>query len=423
TDVDRREREKAEKKAREEAEERARRDRERQRQQPPPDQPRYNPGEGTLPTTSGKGPTNRPTVTRTTVGDRPPSGRPTPPRTATPTTPPAGLSPQAPTITDVQPSRTGGAAVSWSQRGPAATGYAVLVDGTEATQVSGSGRSAAVTGLPSGSTVTITVRASFSGNRTLDSTARTVTTPRSGGPPPTRVPPSAPPSASPPGAPGGFSAVETARARGSVVFAVSWSAASDNGSAVTGYTVTASNPSGSDRWSGGGGSASLTLPCPTSGDCGTASFSVTATNAAGTGPAAGTSASTSPPPAIAMPDSGATVVSSHATSPYDDASPYDRTTTLDLAVPASWASFSGTCAVVTTGPTGGPGGVSCSAGSVGVQVSRASDTTRTTTHTVTLRATDPDTGRTVDSARYSWTVTWPRFVEPPCGGTTGRICP
>ncbi|MGL5930161.1 MAG: hypothetical protein ACRCY8_14610 [Dermatophilaceae bacterium] len=425
TDVDRREREKAEREARKKAEERARKDREQQRELPPTDPPRYNPGGGTLPTTtSGDRQPPRPTVTRTrTGGPRLPAEPTRPPRSIPPTGTPGGSGLQAPVITDVRLSGTGGAEVSWSQPGRTATGYEVLVDGSVAARVSGSTTSAGVTGLAAGDTVTIAVRARFPGGRQLTSGPDTLTLPSQT--PPTRPPaPSpAPPSAAPPGAPGGFSATETARARGSVVFALSWSAAPDNGSAITGYTVTASNSSGSDRWSGGGGSASVTLPCPTSGDCGTASFSVTATNAAGTGPAAGTSAAASAPPAIPMPDSGASVVSSQSTSPYDDASPYDRVTTLDLAMPASWATFSGTCAVVTTGPTGGPGGVSCGAGSVSVQVSRVSDTTRTTTHTVTLQATDPDTGRTVDSARYSWTVTWPRFVEPPCGGTTGRICP
>ncbi|MGL4177896.1 MAG: hypothetical protein ACRCSN_17695 [Dermatophilaceae bacterium] len=423
TDVDRREREKAEREARKKAEERARKDREQQRQLPSTDPPRYNPGGGTLPTTtSGDRQPPRPTVTKTrTGGPRPPAEPARPPRGGPPTGMPTGSGPQAPVITDVRLSGTDGAEVSWRQPGRPATGYAVLVDGSVAARASGAATSARVAGLSAGDTVTITVRASFPGGSQLTSGPDTLSVPSQT--PPTRPP--APPSASPPGAPGAFSATETARARGSVVFALSWSAAPDNGSAVTGYTVTASNSSGSDRWSGGGGSASVTLPCPTSGDCGTASFSVTATNAAGTGPAAGTSAAASAPPAIPMPDGGVQLVGSLSTTAADDEYDLDRVTTLGLSMPASWANFAGTCQVVYGTRTSGAGQIACNAGSLAVEVRRASTRSTSSTHSVTIRATDPDTGRTVDSATYSWTVTaWPReIIEPPCGGTTGRICP
>lgn len=418
TDVDRRAREQAEEDARRRAEEKAREDRERNRRQPPTDPPRFNPGGGSLPTqASDPRPEATPTVTRTRAGDQPDGG--SPPATSSPprATPPASTAPsptapaapanQAPVITDVRPSGAGGAAVAWSQAGPAAQGYTVLVDGSPATRVGGATMSATVTGLPTGRTVTVAVRAEFAGGGSLTSAPGAVTP------------------AGAPGAPAGVTASETARARGSVTFAVSWGAAPDNGSGVTGYVLSASNPSGSDRWSGGGRSASVTLPCPASGSCGAASFSVTATNAVGTGPAGSTSAAASPPPAVAMPGSGATVVSSHSTAGNDDEYGVVATTTLALAMPASWAGFPGTCEVLTgTARTAGPGRVSCSAGSVEITVSRGTTRTVSTSHAVTFRATDPDTGRTVDSASYSWTVPWPREpIEPPCGGTTGRICP
>lgn len=406
TDVDRRERDETAQEARRKAEQKAREDRERNRRQPPTDPPRWNPGEGTLPTQDpDEQPAPTPTVTRTRTGEGgppPSSSSPGPGPTRSPSAP----AQQPPVITDVRPSGNGGAAVSWTQPGPAAIGYAVLVDGSVATRVGGATTSATLTGLASGRAVAITVKATFDGGRSLTSAAGTVT-----------------PSGTP-GAPGGLAVTETARSRSAVTFAVSWSAAPDNGSTVTGYGVAASGTYGSDRWSGGGGSASVTVSCPASGGCGAVSISVTARNAVGPGAAATTSVTPSAPPVVAMPDAGATVVTARTTTAADDEYDLDRVTTLTLSMPASWASFSGTCQVVTAnGLTDGPGQVPCNTGSVDLQVHRSGEDVRTSAHSVTLRATDPDTGRSVDSAAYPWTLTWPIYRGEICGGTTGRICP
>lgn len=392
------------------AHDKAKQDRKEDRDQKRPDPPRWDPGAGTLPT---KGPEPTPTVTTTrptggkgngggTQGgpDRTPEPTPTP----TGTVPPPPVDPVAPVITAVAPAGAGRAAVSWTQPGPRATGYEVLVDGAVAARVGGTTTSATLTGLGGGTTVTVVVRATFPDGSTLSSAAGQVT------------------AAGAPGAPTALSATETARTRTSVTFAVSWGAAPEQGSPVTGYALAASGDSGSDSWSGTGRSASVTVPCPGSTPaCGSVRFSVTARNGVGTGPAATTTAGTSTAPQLGMPGAGATVVAGQSTDAADDEFDLDRTTTLTIAPPGDWAGFSGTCQLLYTGATSGPSQVPCSGGQVQVQVSRGTDMLRRSTHKVTMRAVDPAyPGSPVDSATYTWSLVWP--ISDPCG-TNGKICP
>jgi hypothetical protein len=383
----------------EEAEEKARKDREEDRDRPKKDPPRYDPGTGGLPTNSPDGPRPTQTTTRTTSPSTNGDGGSDEPPTA-----PAPAF-KAPVITDARATGSGSAAVTWTQPGPDAGSYDVLVGGSVATTVSGSTTSTTVTGLSTGSTVQITVRATFAGGKTTTSAPAAVTP------------------AGAPGAPGGVALSETARSRTSVTLAVSWNAAGDNGSAVTRYAVSASGAHGSDSWSGSTRSASVTLPCDAGAtSCGSVSVSVTATNAVGTGPAGTASASTSPTPGLALPEPGATVVASQVSEGADDEFDYERTTTLTLAPPASWAGFSGVCSIgYTTGNTTGPTSVPCNATSVQVTSSRATEMLRRSNHGVVFRAYDPVApGTVVESATFTWSLVWP--LGDQCG-TNGKICP
>ena len=407
------------------AEDKARRDREQNRSRPPaPDPPRYNPGDGRLPTTT---PSSRPAPTVTTT--RPPSRRPSAAPTATvnrpepsasaspsasPTAEPTAAPPaptpvavSAPVISAARATGPSSAAVDWTQSGPGAASYTVLVDGASAATVAGGTTAATLTGLATGSSVSVTVRATFADGRTTVSAPAAVTP------------------AGAPGAPRGVTVSETARSRTSATFALSWRAASANGSAVTGYRVSASGAHGSDTWSGSSTSASVTVPCDAAQtSCGSLSVSVTATNGIGTGPAGTGSAAVSPRPGLAMPASGAVVVSGQLSESVDDELDWNRTTTLQLTPPASWSGFQGVCGLrYTTAFTDGPATVPCDATLVAVTSSRVDDGTRRSNHGVYLVAYDPaDPGTQVQSATFTWTLVWPIGIDT-CGGTTGRICP
>lgn len=384
-----------------EAEEKARKDREEDRDRPKKDPPRYDPGNGGLPTNAPDGPKPTRTTTRTTSPSTNGDGGSEP----SPSAPAPAPALQAPVITDARATGSGSAAVTWTQPGPDARSYDVLVGGSVATTVSGSTTSTTLTGLATGSTVQITVRGTFSGGKTITSAPAAVTP------------------AGAPAAPGGVALSETARSRTSVTFAVSWNAAADNGSPVTRYSVSANGAHGSDSWSGSTRSASVTVPCdPGAASCGSVSVAVTATNAVGTGSAGTASAAVSPTPGLALPDAGAAVVASQSSEGADDEFDDERTTTLSLAPPASWASFSGVCSIrYTTGYTDGPGTVPCNATSVQVLSSRLSEASRRSNHGVVFRAYDPAAPATVvESAPYTWSLVWP--LGDTCG-TNGKICP
>ncbi|TAK77242.1 MAG: hypothetical protein EPO16_05870, partial [Dehalococcoidia bacterium] len=168
------------------------------------------------------------------------------------------------TVTWVAPASNGGSAI---------TGYTVTSSpgGLTAT-VGGSTLTATVTGLTNGTAYTFTVTAS---NAAATSVASA---------PSNSVTPSAAPTA--PGAP--TSVVATA---GNTQATVTWVApASDGGSAILGYTVTASPGGGTAAV--GGSTLTATVTGLTNGTAYT--FTVTATNAIGTGPASAASNSVTP---------------------------------------------------------------------------------------------------------------------------------
>ncbi|QIM21641.1 hypothetical protein G7075_11735 [Phycicoccus sp. HDW14] len=169
------------------AQEKARKDREGDRNRPHKDPPRYDPGSGGLPTSTPGGPRPTHTSTRTTTPSSSGSGSEDPPSAPTP-------APRAPVITEARATGSGSASVTWTQPGPDATSYDVLVGGAVVTTVSGSTTSTTLTGLATGSTVQITVRGSFAGGRTAVSAPAAVTP--AGAP----AAPGASPSARPPAA-------------------------------------------------------------------------------------------------------------------------------------------------------------------------------------------------------------------------------
>jgi len=216
--------------------------------------------------------------------------------TSAPSLPSGAVTPMAPTAPGAPTgvfatAGNGQASVGWaapaSNGGSPITGYTVTsTPGGFSTSVSGSVTSGTVTGLTNGTSYTFAVTAT-----------NTIGT----GPPSTpsnAVTPSAP---TVPGAPVGVTA-----SAGNGQATVSWGApASSGGSPITGYTVT-SSPGGLSS-SAGGSATSTTVSGLTNGTAYT--FTVTATNAIGTGPASAPSNSVTP--SAAPPPSFVQQVSAH----------------------------------------------------------------------------------------------------------------
>jgi len=176
----------------------------------------------------------------------------------------------------------GQATVSWTApaaNGSPITGYTVMTS-PGGTTTPATGTSVLVTGLTDGTAYTFTVTATNGVGTSSASDPSSPVTPAS--------------SATAPDAPTGVTAVP-----GNTQATVSWSApAFDGGSAITGYTVTAS-PGGVTATTAGATSAAvITLTNGT-----TYTFTVTATNSVGTGPA-------SAPSNVATPTSGTFVTNS-----------------------------------------------------------------------------------------------------------------
>ncbi|MFW3172805.1 fibronectin type III domain-containing protein [Geodermatophilus sp. CPCC 206100] len=174
--------------------------------------------------------------------------------------------PGAPTGVTAAPG-DGQVTLSWTaapSHGSPVTGYTVATTPGGATVSTPGSTTATVTGLTNGTSYDFTVTA----------TNAVGTGPASQ--PATAVPQ---PAAAAPGAPGTVTAV-----RGDGQATVTWAAATANGSAVTGYTVTAS-PGGATATTTG--ARSVVVPGLTNGTAHT--FTVRASNAVGTGPASAAS--------------------------------------------------------------------------------------------------------------------------------------
>ncbi|HEY5202584.1 MAG TPA: fibronectin type III domain-containing protein [Acidothermaceae bacterium] len=190
---------------------------------------------------------------------------------SSPVTPAAA--PDAPTaVTAV--AGDGQATVSWvapNSNGSGITSYTVttLPDNTT-TLSNGTGTSVVVPGLTDGDSYTFTVTATNGAGTSTSSAASTPVTPTA--------------AATAPGAPTNVIAVP-----GNGQATVSWNAASPNGSPITGYTVTSSPGSVHGSTAGATSAAVITLVNGT-----TYTFTVTATNSAGTGPASAASNAVTP---------------------------------------------------------------------------------------------------------------------------------
>ena len=194
---------------------------------------------------------------------------------AGPATNGAASVPGAPTGVSGSPGN-GSVTVSWTAPsdtgGSAITGYTVTSSGSQT--CSSSSSPCTVTGLSNGVPYTFTVTATNGAGTGSPSSASSSVTPRTV-----------------PGQPGTPTAVA-----GNGSAQVSWTAAAENGSTITGYTVTGS-PGGSCTTSGA-------LTCNVTGLTNGVSytFTVTATNGAGTGSASSASNSVTPSAPATVPD-------------------------------------------------------------------------------------------------------------------------
>jgi hypothetical protein len=210
------------------------------------------------------------------------------------TSSPAGLCtqlpPGAPTIGTATAS-VGTATVAWSAPsftgGSPVTAYTVTASpGGQTTAASGSATSATVNGLTSGQSYTFAVLATNINGSGQQSAASNAVVPIAASTP---TPPSSPaPAPSAPGGPGSVDAILPAATTETAQ--VSWSAAADNGSPVTAYTVTAQDQTTGVSSSpvNVGDVTSDTVSGLDSGDSYT--FAVTATNAVGMGPSGSSNA-------------------------------------------------------------------------------------------------------------------------------------
>ena len=312
---------------------------------------------------------------------------------STPSAPvvPAGL-PGAPA--DVTATAASGSAqVSWTAADPngsAITGYTVT--GSPGGGCTTTGTTCTVTGLANGTSYTFTVVA-----RNAVGTG-----PSSG--PSAAVTPLAVPSA-----PTGVTAT-----RGDGSAQVSWTAASPNGTAITGYTVTGS-PGGSCTTTG----TTCTVTGLTNGTSYT--FSVVATNAVGTGPASTPSAPVTPaglpatPTAVtAIAGAGSVQVSWAAADP--NGSPVTSYVVTSSPGGAT-CSTTGALSCTVGGLTGGVAYTFTVRATNGVGTSPASIPSAPVTPTTPVQVTVPDAPTTVTAVAGSKGAVEVRWARPYDGGS------
>ena len=285
----------------------------------------------------------------------------------------------------------GSATVSWTapgNGGSAITSYTVTpyIGSTAQTPVTVTGSppatSATVTGLTNGTSYTFTVTATnASGAGPASASSNAVT-------------PSAPTA---PGAPTGVTATA-----GNAAATVSWTAPGNGGSAITSYTVTPYIGSTAQTPVTVTGSPPVTSATVTGLTNGTSyTFTVTATNGVGTGPASSPSNSVTPnvPPAVTSvtPSSGATGVSA-AVAP---------SATFSQAVVPSTASFT----VQDSSGNNVTGTVGFSSGNTVATFTPSSSLAASTSYTSTVSGAQNTSG-TPMSAPFTWSFT-----------TAGPQCP
>ena len=137
-------------------------------------------------------------------------------------------------------------------------------------------------------------------------------------------------------------------------------------------------------------------------------MSVVARNARGTGPAATATLTYSGPTPPAVPEAGKQLVASDSTEWSGTSVEGTGTTTLNMATPADWASFGGTCSWTHTGNQGGAdsGSFACGAATVQIPINTgyiSDPNPGTVQHTVVFHATNGQSS--ADSAQYAWTTT------------------
>ena len=291
----------------------------------------------------------------------------------------------------------GSVQVSWTHNGPDADSFVVAeVGGGNLATVNGRNRQAAVSVSP-GPDHRFTVAAVRSGEPTQTSA------------------PSGPVATSGrPGAPSGIggSAVGST-ADDTVAVTLTWTAAPDNGSPITQYSIAVSDATGSRTLTSTSTSVAYTTSCGDGlpyCDPGAISATVTAHNANGDGPSASGTVPFSGPYASPLPAAGTQLVASHVHAWVGPQYEGLGTTTLNLAPPAEWSSFTGTCSWVHTGNLGGAesGSIACGATSLAVAIDVGyTEAGATNPHTIQFTAVNRN--GSVQSLVYNWNT-----VQRPC---------
>lgn len=293
--------------------------------------------------------------------------------------------------------------VGWTYTGDVPDDFTITTTGgTEVGRVAGGQRQAVVT-VPAGQQVAFRVTAHLDGQSSASAASNPVT--------PAGVP-GQPPGAAAAGVYGGPWQAPT------YTLTLTWDAAPANGSPITGYRVTVSTGTRSETVTLGAGarSHSISSSCDRTQDAscspgGNGTASVTAINAEGSGPQASASAADSGSiPVEPLPGGGADHVTGETMQWSGPGYEGFGTLRLQLAPPAGWAAFGGTCTFTASG--GGvdntSGAIPCGASSLDLPINhgivRSQDGGQVTHYySVTFRAAN--SGGSVSSARHDGTYT------------------